>query len=107
MESCWGIYASFELPKRPIRQQRRTRQLRRAQDSQGNWFNVEVFEDDSDAEDEEENVDRLLIDEESFSITSNLQWREAFLYNFGSRVLPEGDEAVTEFERTYGAALNA
>jgi hypothetical protein len=108
MESCWGVYASFELPKRPLHQpQRRTRQLRRAQDTHGNWYNVEVYEDASDVEEGEDDVDRVLIDDESFAITSGLQWREAFLYNFGARVLPEGDEAFADFERTYGAALNA
>jgi hypothetical protein len=109
MESCWGVYASFELPKRPIpRIRRRVRRIRRAQDHNGNWYNVEVEEEDADADadDEEDPNGGLLIDDDSFAITSGLQWREAFLYNFGARVLPEGDEAVADFERTYGAALN-
>ena len=50
---------------------------------------------------------RLLIDDDSFAITSGLQWKEAFLYNFGAMELPEGDDAIAEFERTYGAALNS
>jgi hypothetical protein len=108
MESCWGVYASFELPKRPSTRIRNpTRRLQTAQDNQGNLFNVEVETGDSSTEgDEEEDSDGLLIDDDSFAITSGLQWREAFLYNFGARVLPEGDEAVADFERTYGAALN-
>jgi hypothetical protein len=114
MESCWGVYASFELPKRPIPRIRRLfRRLRRAQDHNGNWYYVEVEEEDADADadadaDDEEGGPSggLLIDDDSFVITSGLQWREAFLYNFGARVLPEGDEAVADFERTYGAALN-
>ena len=48
-----------------------------------------------------------LVDDSSFSITSGLQWREAYLYNFGARVLPEGDDAVADFDRTYGTALHA
>jgi hypothetical protein len=110
MESCWGIYASFELPKRPKNRRERIR-LRRAQDPRGNWFNVEVEEDDSSVEGDA-NTDggspahRLLIDDDSFAVTSGLQWKEAFLYNFGARTLPEGDAAVAEFERTYGAALH-
>ena len=115
MESCWGVYASFELPerpRRPIRQLRRQRrvQVRRAQDNAGNWFNIEVeTSEESSIEDDdgvEELSNQLLIHDDSFAITSGLQWREAFLYNFGVRVLPEGDQAVADFERTYGAALN-
>ena len=103
------MYASFELPKRPSARIRNPRRrLRRAQDNQGNWFNLEVEVDGSSSEGEDDDTtnDLLLIDDDSFAITSGLQWREAFLYNFGARVLPEGDEAVADFERTYGAALN-
>ncbi len=57
-------------------------------------------------DDEEEDSDGILIDDDSFATTSGLQWREAFLYNFGARILPEGDEAVADFELTYGSALN-
>lgn len=143
MESCWGVYASFELPKRPTasssaatatgtgpsrqggRRRRRLR-TRRAHDNLGNPYNVEVMEDDEtddeagqvddnegqqddEAEQEEQHQQdgpRVLIDDESFTITSGLQWREAFLYNFGARILPEGDEAVAQFEQTYGEALS-
>ncbi|CAJ1949590.1 unnamed protein product [Cylindrotheca closterium] len=116
MESCWGVYASFELPKKPISPTSRI--LRRAQDGAGNWFNVEVEvedgelsecehdDDDGDNEEEGQNRNRLLIDDDSFAVTSGLQWKEAFLYNFGARTLPEGDDAVAQFERTYGAVLN-
>lgn len=107
MESCWGVYASFELPNRPKTRRNRVR-LRRAQDQSGNWYNVEVHDDESSDEEEDSprNVRHLLIDDDSFAVTSGLQWKEAFLYNFGARRLPEGDDAVAEFERTYGAALN-
>eukprot|EP00980_Cylindrotheca_fusiformis_P010230 scaffold2271_cov130-Cylindrotheca_fusiformis.AAC.25 len=110
MESCWGVYASFELPKRPRSLRQRIR-LRRAQDAFGNWFNVEVEDDESseegdDTPEESSPHGRLLIDDSSFAITSGLQWKEAFLYNFGARTLPEGDDAVDEFEQTYGAALS-
>lgn len=117
MESCWGVYASFELPKKPVAPQRRiVRRLRRAQDGSGNWFNVEFNEEaeegefgaetDAQADEVSMNRSRLLIDDDSFAVTSGLQWKEAFLYNFGARSLPEGDDAVAEFERTYGAVLD-
>ena len=107
MESCWGVYASFELPRRPLGRIRQRRRVRRAQDGSGNWFNVEVDDDYSSEEESTQEVTGLLIDDSGFSITSRLQWREAFLYNFGARVLPEGDEAVADFDRTYGAALHS
>lgn len=108
VESCWGLYASFELPPRPKNREQRVR-LRRAQDIRGNWFNVEVEEDDSSVEGDsgsDPGPNRLLVNDDSFVVTSGLQWKEAFLYNFGARTLPEGDDAVAEFEQTYGAALN-
>jgi hypothetical protein len=109
MESCWGVYASFELPKKPSPRRTR-RRVRRAQDPAGNWFNIQVDDDYSSDGEAESNTapeaNGLLVDDSSFSITSGLQWREAFLYNFGARVLPEGDEAVADFDRTYGAALH-
>jgi hypothetical protein len=108
MESCWGVYASFELPKRlPGSQRRRRLRLRRAQDAVGNWFNVEV-----EASDEEEGEDdsdhssyrrpsQLLVDDRSFTVTNSLQWREALMYNYGARLLPEGEDALADFERIY------
>jgi len=125
MESCWGLYASFPLPKRlPHRpRQRRHLRLRRAQDADGNWFNVAIEAsddeegDDDDNDDEEENEagqrserqqedeDDLenqrqsqLLDDRSLTVTSELHWREALMYNFGARTLPEGDD-LSELER--------
>ena len=113
-ESCWGVFCSFEIPKRPEarrqRRRRRGRRIRRAQDSQGNWFHLEVNDSEASSEsssgsDEDDKTD-LLVDDSHFSITSELQRREAFLYNFGARELPEGDDAVANFDRTYGAVLD-
>jgi hypothetical protein len=110
MESCWGVYASFELPKHVPRTtpSRRRMRLRRTQDPLGNWINIEVeTTDDERSEDEEEKhegsslTSRLLVDDDSFMVTSGLQWREAFMYNFGARELPEGEDALAEFERAY------
>lgn len=114
MESCWGVYSSFELPKRTPKTRRRRVRLRRAQDTQGNWFNVEVEASDDDSssassstrEGRPSSPSRLLIDDETFTVTSGLQWREAFMYNFGARELPEGDNAMALFDAAY-AFLNA
>jgi F-box-like len=118
MESCWGVYASFELPKRPSRpQQQRRYRLRRAHDTDGNWFNLEVEVSDDEEEDEGETVSsgertppepQFLVDDRSFSVTSGLQWREAFLYNHGARQLPEDGDAAPDasFDRRLYALIN-
>ena len=111
MESCWGVYASFELPKRlPNIQTHMYLRLRRAQDALGNWFNVEVEDSDEEDQQGEEDIDdetlnrrrsQMLVDDRSFTVTSGLQWREALMYNYGARHLPEGEEALADFERIY------
>ena len=106
MESCWGVYASFELPKRVGAARRRRVRLRRAQDAHGNWFNVEVEASD-DETDQQEGTDearspaRMLVDDSTFSVSSGLQWREALMYNYGARSLPDGEEGIEDFERIY------
>ncbi|KAG7363245.1 F-box-like protein [Nitzschia inconspicua] len=124
MESCWGVCASFELPPRPrsTHHRRRRRRLRRAHNGAGNEIYLQVEVDDS-SEDEAavsasqggrtsrgrrdrndwggvRNED-LLVTETSFNVTISLQWREAFLYNIGEDTLPEGPNALSEFQRVY------
>jgi hypothetical protein len=155
MESCWGIYASFELPaiqmqtmeadgtvtvntaanasnnnnnsnsghhhRGAMRQERTRRRLRRTEDG-AVWV-------DEPEDEQEEDVNAPIInnsgpdagggganareraridgeaslrDDASLLITNEIQWREAFLYNVGARVLPEGDEAADEFDRAWG-----
>jgi hypothetical protein len=129
MESCWGVCASFELPPRPraTRHRRLRRRLRRAHNLAGNEVIVQVQVDDS-SEDEHiaghgqdqsrsasgevslhgmnrtigvRDEDVLLVVESSFNVTISLQWREAFLYNVGEDTLPEGPNALREFQRVY------
>ena len=129
MESCWGVMASFELPKRPKvdRHRRSRRRLRRAHNLEGNeiFVHVEVddsSEDESDHENEmasESSLTRrnrndwggirnedLLVTEGSFNVTIALQWREAYLYNTGANALPEGKNAMEEFQRIYENAMD-
>lgn len=103
LESCWGVYASYELPPKegpstthvPQRRLRRTRTGSR-------WVDVE----ESDEEGEQErtrNVRRRLIDDQ---FDGQSQWREALLYNIGAVTLPEGNEDSTqEFDRAWQEAL--
>ena len=151
MESCWGLYASFDLPRKPMdddyddnrsmicqdgrrtmdddnrsmicldgrhndrkRRRRRLRTILRRTEG-GNILRIQDY-DDSDSDDEttastprptiiDDSVlagIRELQDDSKMLITSEMQWREAFLYNVGARVLPEGDEATTEFDRAWG-----
>ena len=113
LESCWGVYTSFELPPRPLdtvggssRRRRRHRRLRRSlniQQGREIHFQVEI-EDSSDDEDQEEPVgDHALVYDDYFNVTTESQWREAFLYNnFALPTLPEGSDALADFRRNYG-----
>lgn len=71
MESCWGVYASFDLP------------IRRVLTGGARYLPV----DDSDAETERNNVSSsssLLMNDSAFIITNQIQMREAILYNSGA-----------------------
>jgi hypothetical protein len=109
LESCWGIYASFELPKRigppnEVNPDTTTAVLQRLSDGRVIW----LFRDDG-ADEETAAIGGASfpqrptapadMQDESMSLTNEIQWREAFLYNVGARVLPEGDEATDEFDR--------
>jgi hypothetical protein len=122
LESCWGVCASFELPPRPRATQRgrRRRRLRRAHNLAGQEIYLQVEVDDSSEDDELATLsaaneaprsiqndwggvrqEDLLVTESSFNVTISLQWREAFLYNVGEDNLPEGPNAIREFQRVY------
>jgi len=106
MESCWGVYASFELPpKRSFRQldrhqqqnQQQRRRLRRTETG-ARW--VDVIENGEEVVSLDQDRSSLM-DDSAMEITNEVQWREAFLYNVGARVLPEGDGSAEEFDRTF------
>ena len=112
-ESCWGIYTSFQLPLRPkdilsrnIRRKRRQRRLRRALNLQLGrevHFQVEVDDSSDDEEYEPPTGEDALIFDDWFNVTTELQWREAFLYNnFALSTLPEGPGALADFRSRYG-----
>lgn len=100
MESCWGLYASFPLPSRPMNMQ-----LRHIPPD-----GVRLVRVDTDDEDEENTSEArkrsVLVDDSALVITNEVQWREALLYNFGLTVLPEGQGAAEEFDDTWGEALS-
>jgi len=104
MESCWGLYGSFELPPQRISS------AVRAVSPPGSTSNAHrqgEIEDGSDANDW--NISyyttrasvpaQPLQDDSTLLVTNEIQWREAFLYNAGAHILPEGDEATTHFDR--------
>ena len=131
-ESCWGVYANFELPpKRSIATAHdanvrdaahvaavaaHTAALPAATTSNApqqrgeseNISSLIVDEDttapnqsDRDAEQQQrqEPLNAADMQDETLLVTNEVQWREAFLYNVGARILPEGDEAANEFDR--------
>jgi hypothetical protein len=115
LENCWGVFASFPLPLKadigrqnpPLRPTRM--RLRRISGGGVRWLNVDEIEGESDSsEDMEVDVDRsigndYLLDDRSLPTTSQLQWREALLYNYGSVTLPEGEVARAEFDRVFAS----
>lgn len=131
LESCWGLYASFELPPRVRNASRRRRRLRRTEEGGPLWIDAVDSDEESENDDHYTEHDLseigwrvghgyntrangragggaspaslalLLQDDSALPITSELQWREAFLYNVGARVLPEGDHATEEFDRAW------
>ena len=129
-ESCWGVWASFDLPPKPRRRQSPPRPLAdqttwgqvttrsRSRAANRSLWSLNVIggaNDDNGDSDEEmmstvnNNEDgdiddndhapggRLLVDEDTFEVGPEDQWREAFLYNFGLDRLPEGPQAMEEF----------
>lgn len=112
MESCWGVYASFEPPPKQRAPSER-RRLRRTETG-ARW--VEVLENGEEtlSASQQGGVrtrsmqedDGALMDDASLVITNEIQWREAFLYNVGARILPEGEDAADEFDRAFRGIPN-
>jgi len=115
MESCWGLYASFELASREDASNSFSslgvgrRALRRTRNG-SRWVNI----DDEHVEDSEEdnsgrrNVRRrvnLFVEESAMTVTGVSQWREALLYNIGAVTLPEGNHASSQFDTAWQNAL--
>ena len=93
MESCWGVYASFELPPRKPHVLRRRGRLPGAV-----WV-----PDDEEVAGAPLSSRAADMQDDTLRLTNEIQWREAFLYNVGARVLPEGDQAADEFDRAWQA----
>lgn len=100
-------------PLAPIVQRRggRRRHLRRSSDGHTQWVEEDDEDDDDNDHDHQAALDHLQQQQDPWDflrndvhllITNEIQWREAFLYNVGARVLPEGDEATDDFDRAWG-----
>lgn len=74
LESCWGLFASFELP----------------------------LNNDHHSNGADNDVDVALLQDSALSVTSSVQWREAILYNHGAVTLPEGTVAAAHYRRLWG-----
>ena len=112
LESCWGVYASFELAPKAQPEQRSRRRLRRTRNG-SMWVNEESDDEDDEIERERmRNVRRRIdtfMEESAMTIHQNgySQWREALLYNIGAVSLPEGDDADAgdEFDAAWQNAM--
>jgi len=125
LESCWGVYASYELAPQTVTSlysgRNRRRRLRRTRNG-SRWVDVEDsdneggVDEDSGHEDSDEverermrNVRRridLFVEESSMTQDGYSQWREALLYNIGAVTLPEGNEdASGEFDIAWQNAM--
>jgi hypothetical protein len=122
MESCWGLYASFVLGAKNESESSTAsnntarRALRRTRTG-SRWVNIgdedEIIEDNNDEDTgNERNVRRrpnpppnMLVEDSAMNVTGISQWREALLYNIGAVTLPEGNNALNEFDAAWQNAL--
>lgn len=104
VDSLWGVFASFPIPRR-----RQVYRLRRTSAGLARWLNVDGMEsDDSDLEDDETDNNRpsshlgRLLSDNALPTTGRRQWKEALIYNYGTRqFLPQGEEGMKEFDRLF------
>ncbi|KAK1736107.1 hypothetical protein QTG54_013243 [Skeletonema marinoi] len=106
LESCWGIYASFDLaPRGSVSSSTASRRRLRRTRNGTRWVNVDdsdIEDPDQDGRDHTRNVRRrtdLFVEESEMVVTGHSQWREALLYNIGAVALPDGNNANAEQER--------
>lgn len=106
LESCWGMYASFEMAPRvpPLPAIGRTRRRLRRTRAGSCWVNVEDSDTESgdDGELERERMRHvrrridLFLEESAMTQDGYSQWREALLYNIGAVTLPDGNDSETD-----------
>ena len=114
LESCWGVYANFDLaPQASLSSSRSNRRRLRRTRNGSRWVDIEDSDSESgsyveEAGDRERNVRRrinLFVEESSMYITGYSQWREALLYNTGAVTLPEGNAAIDEFSSAWSSLM--
>jgi hypothetical protein len=113
LESCWGMYASYEMARQVMPSSifgNGRRSIRRTRN--GGWVDVAESDDEDDREisrDRMRNVRRrIALFEEESTMTQNAhsQWREALLYNIGAVVLPEGPGSeMIDFQNAWRNAM--
>jgi hypothetical protein len=126
LENCWGIFASFPLPRKKPAPSIDTNfswagfmqaglLLRSSIESQelehvARTLGIKINGDNDDDDDTERPHKRRrttedLTNDASLPIHSLSQWREALLYNLGATRLPEGSYALEHFNRAWREAL--
>ncbi|KAL7463896.1 hypothetical protein ACHAXS_004249 [Conticribra weissflogii] len=112
MESCWGVYATFELAPQANAARANRRRLRRTRNG-SRWVNVgdsegESGDEASERRERDRNVRQrinLFVEDSAMSVTGYSQWREAFLYNIGTVELPEGHNAINVFNDVWHSLM--
>lgn len=98
MENCWGVFASFPLPRKDSHITRAPIILDTTAPSTPRRRKIRKLVDSSRPS--EDAVD--LLSDASLPVTSRVQWREALLHNQGY-ALPDGPDAAERFNRFVAA----
>jgi hypothetical protein len=98
LENCWGLFASFKLPRRrgSLTMPSTMRIITNMIETGRRRFN-EISDEEIMGEEPARKLQRTsevesnLFEDDSLSVTNDWQWREALLYNLGASSLPDGD----------------
>ena len=119
MESCWGLWASFELPpkqqknrmittrvKCEVSETKRHKKLvkhhprKLVKKASIESQRRQTISLSKQVPKQLTSIDRCLQDD-TLLLSNDIQWREAFLYNVGAQQLPDGEEAISHFNTLY------
>jgi hypothetical protein len=99
LENCWGLFASFNLPRKRMEPSCRIGAATTTPPPQPPILRRRNRQDEHEEEDPprkrrmmESEADVLA--DSSLTVTNNWQWREALLYNLGASTLPDDETRV-------------
>jgi hypothetical protein len=93
MENCWGIFASFPLPRKTPQAAVAPRNETEISSSLNATINAQRLLSTRRCPARNATTDlEFLSDDSTLVVTSRWQWREAMLYNLGANTLPDGPD---------------